>query len=115
MTLQLEFEVIDEGLYLWACRESGETLHRNGCYELGWEPWNALPNGEETYAVYFRFGSSVLKSIQAVTVSEFYQLPIPAIPVPIISNPVPMQAYHRAIKTTTNATPRVKLAFKAVQ
>lgn len=95
MTLELEFEVIDEGLYLWACRESGETLHRHGCYELGWEPWSCLPCGEETYTVYFRFGSNVAKSIQAVTVSEFYQLPIPEVSKAVISNPVPMDLEHR--------------------
>jgi len=95
MTLHLKFVTIEEESYLWACRDSGETLHKHGCYELGWEPWSCLPNGEETYAVYFRFGSHAAKSIQAVTVSEFYQLPIPEVPKAIIKHPVPMGLIHR--------------------
>ena len=95
MTLELEFITIEEDLYLWACRDTGQTIHRHGCYELGWEPWSSLPNGEETFTVYYRFGSNVAKSIQAVTVSEFYQLPIPEVPKAIIQNPVPMSSIHR--------------------
>jgi hypothetical protein len=99
MTRKLTFVPIEDSLYQWACRDMGETIHRHGCYELGWEPWSSLPNCEETYTVYFRFGEQVSKSVEAVTISEFYQLPIPTIPEPIIANSVSMDSIHRNVDT----------------
>jgi hypothetical protein len=95
MTLHLTFLPIDDSLYQWACRDSGETIYRRGCYELGWEPWSCLPDGTETFSVYFRVGEFCSKSIEAITVSEFYRLPDIVVPEPIIEDPMEIDCEHR--------------------
>jgi hypothetical protein len=94
-TIRLTFKPISEDDYLWAVRKTGDSLHKRGPYELGWEPWSTLPDGTETYNVYRRVGASCSCSIQAVTFAEFLALPVPFIPAPIIDPDAEGQTFVR--------------------